>query len=219
MPRKANEVSFEKEHIILCEGPDDKNFIEAFLRNAIFSGDAHIVSDYIDVVSCGGKSEIGQYISLVKNSPVIRQLKSLLVTRDADDDPTSAEASVTGALSRAGFTAPTAPLTWTKGSPKIGYVIFPAVDGGSRTGALGDLCFSLLKDGTLLEKSRSFIVDVEHDNGRALKHHDKNIIHTYFSATDRFVGKKIGEAANAGALSWDDPTLKQFTQFVRAMMK
>lgn len=219
MPRKAVSVSFDKEHIILCEGPDDKNFIEAFLRNAVFPDDADLAASHVDVVSCGGKSEIGAYISFVNNSSVTRKLKSLLVTRDADDDPQSAEDSIAGALSRANFAVPAGPMSWTKGTPKVGYIIFPAVDGSSRAGALEDLCFSLLKDGTLLGKSRSFIADVEHDNGTALKHHDKNILHAYFSATDRFVGKKIGEAANAGAFAWDSGVLKDLCRFIRAGIK
>ena len=162
---------------------------------------------------------IAAHIDLAMSSPNIRRMKTLLVTRDADDDPASAENSIQGALVRSGLMAPTAPLTWTKGSPKIGYIIFPAVDGSSRAGALEDLCFSLLKDGALLSKSRSFIADVEQDHGDLLKHRDKNILHTYFSATDRFVGKKIGEAANAGAFAWGSSVLKDLCRFIRAGIK
>lgn len=87
------------------------------------------------------------------------------------------------------------------------------------------MCVKLLHDvpeeavqEVILDSSQQFLKNIADIRQREFRRKHKNLLHTYFSATDKFVDKKIGEAAKAGAFNWRSPELAELKNFLSKLV-
>lgn len=88
-----------------------------------------------------------------------------------------------------------------------------------------DLCVKLLYNvpneaaqEVILDRSQQFLKNIAAIRQCEFRRKHKNLLHTYFSATDKFVDKKIGEAAKAGAFNWSSPELNELRRFLSKLV-
>lgn len=94
---------------------------------------------------------------------------------------------------KAGMSTPKSAGMWQEsGGINVGFLLFPQLDSDPIEGTLEDLCLKIIKFKTKL--------------------------HSFFSLTDRFVGLKIGEAADAGAFDWDSPELEGLRKMITSVL-
>jgi hypothetical protein len=106
-----------KPKLLIGEGWEEVRFFGALLN--------HLNLSDIQVEEYGGKNNLQRYLKTLPNRGGYRQLVSLGVTRDADDDATNAFRSVCGALGSVGLAAPDAPGQFAGGNPRTGVFILP----------------------------------------------------------------------------------------------
>ena len=213
MPRKKKKILsivIHKKHLILCEGMDAKKFLVRYLNspalqeNPFFSGD-------IEALDFGGNEDLSAYLAALKGIDGYSDLVSLLVIRDAELDAQKAAHQVQNALRSNGLDVPAAQGQWTDGIPKTCFLLFPALGTEERPGTLEDLCVTILdnaKTETPMEEIDTFVGHLEQNRKQTFTHRHKTRLHTYFSVNNKFVGMKVGEAADAGAFDWFHPNLE-----------
>lgn len=214
-------MSKEKElithpHLILCEGLDAKLFLCYYLNSAALSDVSQFSSD-IQVMDFGGNENLSNYLAIVRNTDGFEQAKSVLIVRDSESDPTAAIQQVQSALARYNFPVPAAPHTWETGDIQVGFTLFPTCDNAPTSGALEDLCYSILTEPNvdpLLHEVDAFLSTLETEHGRTFPRKFKNKLHTYLASNDAYVSLKIGEAAKAGAFDWTSPKLAPLKDFI-----
>ena len=133
-------------------------------------------------------------------------VKSITIIRDSETDHNSAIDAVKSALKKHDFPVPSKPNTIEQDDRmKVAFSLFPSLSKNSRSGTLEDLFIdNLSEDGAehLLSDIYSFLNNLK-SKGRNFTWFHKAKLHTYFSVTDKFVSKKIGQAAEAGAFNFE----------------
>jgi len=69
----------------------------------------------------------------------------------------------------------------------------------------------------LLSDIYHFLEDLK-SKGRTFKWLHKTKLHTYFSVTDDFVSKKIGQATKAGAFNFECVEMNLFKELLKSIM-
>lgn len=213
MPRKE-EKSFpriiRKKHLILCEGKDAWKFLVRYLNSPALQENPFF-SENIEVLDFGGNEELSGKLTALKGIDGYSDVVSLLVIRDAELDAQKATHQVQNALRANNLDVPAAQGQWTEGIPKTCFLLFPAFGTEERPGTLEDLCVTVLEDTeaeTPMEEIDTFVEHLEQDREQMFSHRHKTRLHTYFSVNNKFVGMKVGEAADAGAFNWFHSNLK-----------
>ena len=124
-----------KERLLIAEGKDDEQFFNAMLRQ--------LGLDEIQVLGIGGKTRLEGQLKALKLDPAWRQVSSIGIVRDADDDPDAAFRSVCSALKGAKLPVPSKALAPMVGPPTVQVMIIPSL---RKEGALEDLCLESSAD-------------------------------------------------------------------------
>lgn len=207
-------------HIILCEGEDDKWFINWYLNSEQLKYQPAFSRDF-QTFQMQGVTNLSDAMQLLKRTEGFDMVKSILAIRDADEDFESACDNVRAAFRKADFPVPSGPHVWTNGPIKTAFLLFPSCDGTPMTGALEDLCMQILAEenvSPLLGEIEKFIFRLCSDQNRKLSHTRKSKLHTYFSVTDKFISLKVGEAAKAGAFNWNSDRIRPLTEFLEELI-
>ena len=226
MPAKTNErnenpfvISGGTKHVILCEGKDDEDFLNFYINSDGFS---QYDTSTIQVTQLGGKVSLRKKMAALSKVPGFDQIQSLLVIRDADNDVEGARKSVKGAFQAIDFPIPQSEHKWEyRDSIKTGFLLMPSCSEESQTGALEDLCWSIMtnKHGeSICKEVVDFIESLKQSGKRTYTHLNKAYIHTYFSATEGLISFNIGRAARAGAFDWSSPELDPLHSFLVSMV-
>ena len=175
----------------------------------------------VQVLDYGGINELTKYLGQLKLAPCFDDLvKTIVVIRDAERNAGGAVSSIKTSLRATGLPAPNKPFEFCeKVDLRTAFAIFPGnVDesGAFTDGTLEDLCLAMIGNEPLLECVSAFLECAATIN-EPLTHSHKSIIHAYFSAKNKFVGMKIGEAAKSGALNWDHKLFEPFKQLIQSM--
>lgn len=189
-----------KPRLLIGEGREEVFFFEALLR--------HLNRDDIAVEQYGGKANLRRYLRTVARSPDFPLLRSLGVTRDADDDPAGAMQSVTGALSAAG-------LTTTQASPgplAVRVFILPAP---GQPGMLEDLCWEAVLGDRAAPCVDEFLACVKRA-GREPQPLAKAQIHAWLASKER-PDLRLGEAAGQGYWPFDHGAFDAISAFIRSL--
>lgn len=217
MSRRTNDnVKILKEHLILCEGRDAKEFLIAFLNCEALAG-TPVFSKDIQVMDFGGNEQLAQHISILKNMEGFESVKSLVIVRDAERNQEGAIDTLRATLKNCGLPVPEVPYQIAEGQIKTGYVLFPTCDADVRQGTLEDLCLSILAENNneaILAEIDTLIQTLGDKYDRKFPHEFKTKLHSYFSVTDDFVALKIGEAARANAFNWYSEKLIPLRSFI-----
>lgn len=120
----------QKSKLLIVEGNHERDFFPAWLK--------WIGLDDIQVMPIGGKTKLPASLSaLVKQRMFLDgEVVSMVIVRDADDNPAAAFQAVKDAVQSASLPTPSQAMLLTTTSPKTGLVIVPAAD---RRGALEEL--------------------------------------------------------------------------------
>lgn len=205
-------IVIKHKNVILCEGRDELKFLNCFLRSIKGGEEGNNPVKEIDVFNFDGINDLNLYLKAFINTPGFNMIENLLIIRDAERSVQSATDSIKSSVSKNGMSAPKSAGMWQEsGGINVGFLLFPQLDSDPVEGTLEDLCLKIIKEDYLADAVLSEIEDtmgkLKTAGIREFPHEFKTKLHSFFSLTDRFVGLKIGEAADAGAFDWDSPEL------------
>jgi 5S rRNA maturation endonuclease (ribonuclease M5) len=101
--QKERKIQLTKEHLVVCEGKDDKKFLEALFwylskKDCLFTK--------IQILSSNGVTNLSQLLSLIKIDQNIDIIRSITIVRDADTNFKAACDSVKNIFKNLGFSVP-----------------------------------------------------------------------------------------------------------------
>jgi len=208
---KDNEI--RKANLLIVEGNHERDFFNAWLET--------LGKDSIQVMPIGGKTQLDANLKSLTKQSNFPEISSIIIVRDADDNPTGAFQSVCNALARAGLSTPSTSLTFTQNTtPKIGIVIMPAAD---RNGALEELLLPLASGDPLASEADQYIDEAvsildnsghrppppPHRRGKARVH--------AFLATFEHPDQDLGKAALAGVWNFSNNALDPIREMIQDM--
>ena len=185
-------IRIEQPHILCGEGKDEANFLEALGK--------HMSLDRFQVLDYGGKSQLRQWLGQFKKAPRFREVVSLVVSRDADQDWSAAFQSAQDALTSAGLERPQKPMVWADGPPRVAILVLPAPH---ETGDLETLCLRALDEHPAMPCVHELLACFDaagyevRENRRS-----KAAVHAFLAST-RYPDLRLGEAALRGCIPFD----------------
>ncbi len=176
----------------------------------------------IQVLDFGGIDDLSLYLRLLSQLPNFEKVSTLVIIRDAEDNPSGAIKSIKSSLKKIGLPVPAEPFSFKGDRPRLAYMIFPGFVKNARgktsfkPGTLEDLCLAIVQKDRVMECVEEYTQCLE-DKGFLIKHLHKLKLHAYLSGKHEFAGLKIGEAAKAGAWDWEHEKLEPFKKIIQNM--
>lgn len=191
--------------LLLCEGVDEKLFLQWYIAHYLINLDINFTK--IQIVDFGGIKELKTKLKIISGQENFDKVKRIAVIRDAETNWKAALDSVSDSIVSSGLD--------TDIFSSYSVYLLPGKDDEHWTnGTLEDLCVQLVGDDNCLEISRIYLKNIAENRGYGFKRQHKNLLHTYLSGTDDFVGMKIGEAARANAFNWKSERLDGLKSFL-----
>lgn len=134
-------IEIKAARLLLVEGNDDQNLFQKLIED--------IGLDGIQVISMKGKENfrIPNLKSIIK-TPGFREVKSLGIVLDADENADDTFNSICTILRGCGLPEPARPLEIISASLKVGVLVVPP---GATQGEIEDLCLAAIKEYNELE--------------------------------------------------------------------
>ena len=211
-----------KPHAIICEGKDAKLFIQWYL--VYLKGNNPKYGNF-ESLDGRGIDQLEDYVFNYVRTPEFRKtVKSVTLLRDYEyDEHKNPEQAIKGAFTRSGLSVPEKPFSVAYSenisAVRTAYGLFPIQSLNSNGGTLEDFCLQILIDSNKdrMEITEQAISAANMQLGRFEKPY-KNKFHAYLSLTDKFVGCKLGEAANFGAFDFESPALLPLRQLLDELL-
>ncbi len=206
-----NTIALSK--LLIVEGNHERDTFDAWFR-------ALGIND-IQILPIGGKTQLAENLAALVRQPNFPSVVSLVIVRDADDNPSRAFQSVADALRRVDLTSPAVAWAFQNGTPRVAVIILPSAD---RTGALEELLIQTVENDPLHPAAIQLIEDTvgalsidgaprrpppEHRRGKARLH--------AFLSTYEEPDRDPGKAALAGAWNFAHPALQPLLQILQQM--
>ncbi|MBS0016834.1 MAG: hypothetical protein KFF72_10825 [Arthrospira sp. SH-MAG29] len=185
-------ITIDKPKLIIGEGTEERIFFSTLIK--------YLEIEDIQVESYEGKGNLGKFLKNLNLIPGYQKLKSLGITRDADDSFESASQSIDNFISN---------LNLSADNVKITKFIMP--DNGS-PGMLEDLCLKSIEAGEI-ECVDDFLECIDNRFQRTPKNLAKAKIYAWL-ASQVDPGKRLGEAAQSGYIKLEDEAFKQLREFI-----
>jgi len=185
-------ISIEKPKLIIGEGREEKILFSALLK--------FLNLDDIQVESYEGKDNLGKFLKTLHLIPGYQQLKSLGITRDADDSFISALTSIQNFIQKSNLNT---------NNLKIDIFIMPD---HSSSGMLEDLCLASIQADEI-QCAEAFLDCISACSQRRPKNRAKAKIHAWL-ASQINPGQRLGEAAQSGYLNWENQAFQQLRAFI-----
>ena len=222
----SNTIKIEEtaRHLIICEGIDDKNFLDSYIK-AVFSENFFST---VQILPLGGVKKIRHDVmkNLI-NMEYFGQLQSFSIIQDADNNPSSAMDSVRGIFADAGLPVPDKPHEWkqciSSQQPFLntGFLLFPSCDEHLEEGALERLCLQiLLEPGAeeIIGEINKLMDFLRKNFHRKFDHADKSRICTYFATHDKYIDKMriglVAQSKKSQGFDWNHPKLEPLKNFL-----
>ncbi|MGB3508876.1 MAG: DUF3226 domain-containing protein [Microcoleaceae cyanobacterium] len=180
--------------MIIREGKEDVIFFSQLIK--------YLEINDIQVDYYGGKTNLSNYLKILPLIPGFSNLRSLGITRDADESFDNASKSIDGFLRQHKFNEIE--------NLKIEKFILPD---NSSPGMLEDLCLKSINTDEI-SCIEDFFQCIEKNTGRKSKEISKAKIHAWLS-TKEHPDKRLGEAAQAGYINWDNEAFKNLANFIK----
>ncbi len=190
--------------VLLVEGRDDLNFFVALLNHL---GDL----SEIEVRYYGGKDKLRPFLRTFVGISGFDQVTGLGIVRDADQDSSSAFASVSESLKRAGLCSPGAPFESFGTEPQVIVAIMPPQES---QGELEDVLLAAVAGDPAIPCVDTYITCLEAQPGTLPKKSSKTRLHAFLASQEN-PGLKIGEAAQAGYFPWEAESFAPIINFLR----
>ena len=205
-------IEIKWHRLLLAEGADAYFFF-------IWALEAYDVGD-VQVMDYGGVSGLRPFLSALRGVDGFAAVETLAIVRDAETDPAAAVDALVESLQHVGLPSPPAPLEFSDGRPRVTYMVLPGYDvtiarPALVAGTLEDLCLATIEDDPDQDCVESFLSCLA--ERRPLKWPHKTRLHTYLTSKDRYVGAKLGEAADFGAWDWQHPALEPVRRMLTDM--
>ena len=203
--------------LLLCEGIDEAKFLIYYIQYLIKCDSSF---NKIEVLDFGGVRDLTKYLQILSQQDGFEKVRTIAIIRDAENDWEAALQSVENSINHSG-------IDRKLFSDRPYYLLpMPKKDGVWQNGTLENLCLDILNmnvndnfvNYSTLNYSREYIYNIEKKNNYNLSRQHKNLLHAYFSATNRFVNMKIGEAARAQAFDWDSKNLSNLREFLNVLV-
>lgn len=196
-------IQIIKPCVLLVEGKDDRLFFEAL--------NEHLGFHNIQVLDYEGKTNFRPFLKVLTKTPGFIMVSSLGITRDADMNGHTAFQSVCDALQSIKLPVPDRPLMRAGQNPRVSIMILPQE---STSGMLEDLCLkAVMSDPAISCMEKYFQCLIE--NGLTLPNNQSKAKVQVFLASRPEAGKRLGEAAAAGYLPWENDAFEQVKNFIR----
>lgn len=223
---KTNEYDMDKPYVIICEGVDDKLFIEAYLK--YLSADKLIRCEQYNTMKLNGLDNIKKEMKNYKRYSNYEYMESFLFICDADKNADAAVDSMKDHIQRTWNVVLNGHGDFKRDSNgvSIGLYVMPGMDdnGNLRNGTLEDLCLELLKtekeynNPTQLTKDINDYIDkIQEIRISKLKQIHKSRLHIALSSMNECIGAKIGEAAQREAFDFSNDRLSQLKDMILFM--
>jgi len=205
-------INITKPKAILAEGKD----VKLFFKHAC----ARLHIDDIDVFDFNSNSNLLKYLKMFVATAGFRIVQSLLLARDAEENPKGAWNSAANALEKCGLAKPPEPFVLKKGNPTTGVLIFPGycdADPGKSllNGSIEDTCLATVTEDSILNCVDRYLQCITDQGGKP--HARKSRLHAYLASKHDYVGLKVGEATKAGAWNLDHPSFSMFKKVLQNM--
>jgi hypothetical protein len=202
-----------QQKLLIVEGSHERDFFQAwFARLNILD---------VQVQILGGKTLLKQNLLSLQKDSDFPSVTSLVIVRDADENPIGAFQSVISAIHSAVMPEPNAPWQFTDtGMPRICVVVLPTE---SEAGALEELLLRSVEADPISVKAVTYIDDAVaaltaggvrpppplHRLGKAR-------VYAYL-ATFEYPDRDQGKAAGSGVWKFDHPALERLKSILLAM--
>ena len=165
----------EKPIILLVEGRKDEIFFKKIVEFVN-------VDAYAQIIQYEGKDNLKNRLDLLLKTPGYNMVKTLVIVRDANDNPKSSFQSVQNILKQKQLATPSKPYEIAKGNPNTGIVILPDEN---ESGDLEALCLKALKDNNqYIYTCAENYTECLKNNGINIKKLTKTLFYAFLSATE-----------------------------------
>jgi hypothetical protein len=185
-------ITIIEPNVLVVEGREDRRFFAAMI--------AHLGLNRIQIYESEGKSRLREKLAALAGAPGCADLLSIIVVRDADDDPTAAFQSVRDALAAAGLPAPSEPMAAAGERPRVTVVIMPEPD---LPGALEDACLKAVGQDPAVSCVERFFQCLGEQRLPRPRSMSKARVQAFLASREE-PGLRLGEAAEKGYWPWDE---------------
>jgi hypothetical protein len=190
--------AIEKTRILLGEGVEEELFFGALLKHLGIPG--------VQVENYGGKSKLGDYLKALSLRTGFSQVQKVGITRDADEDPAGAAASVTKLIAEAGF-------------PDGVTVTSMILPDNLSAGALENLFLRTISGKAIEACIEDYVTCAARALGRGhttTANMAKARIHTWLAAQEE-PDLRLGIAAQKGLVEFDSPAFESLKLFLKGL--
>ncbi|MDJ0557365.1 MAG: hypothetical protein QNJ68_23530 [Microcoleaceae cyanobacterium MO_207.B10] len=185
------QTTIEKSKLILGEGKEDVMFLSQLIE--------YLEINNIQVNSYGGKDNLNNYLKTLPLIPGFSNLRSLGITRDADDSFDDASKSIEYSLKK----------------HKLNEIENFILPDNSSPGILEDLCLKSI-DTDQISCIEDFFQCIETSTSRKSNKISKAKIYAWLS-TQEYPDKRLCEAAKAGYINWDSQAFEGLKNFIKSL--
>lgn len=186
--------------MLIGEGKEEVLFFKAMLEHMGIAG--------VQVEQYSGKARLASYLRTLIVRPGFDQLRVLHITRDADDSPEAASASVADAVQRADFPSSVVVRTFL-------------LPGSGRQGALEHLCMEAIAGQPIERCIDEYFGCVRRVTPVGLScgtRQAKARIHAWLAAQEE-PDLRLGQAAAKGYIPWSAPAFEGLKSFLQGLVE
>ena len=202
------DFNIERPKQVIVEGVDDVRVIEA-LCNHLRIGD-------VQFVPCGGYDSLRQFLRTFSVDPDFRQVRSLAVVVDADENPPGRRQGVADALASAGLPRPDQPLESVSESElTVAYLVVPHDPPGTM---MEDVCLNSVSDDPAMGCVDQYLECVSRADtpGPRQVWMSKARAHAFLASRDR-PDLRLGEAAERGIWRFESEAFRPLINLLRML--
>lgn len=200
-------LRISRDRILLGEGIEEVRTFSRIL--------GELGRDDVQVEHYGGKTNLKAFLRALPVLPGFDRLKTIAVTRDADNSASSAFQSVTDAISAADLVAPSASGEFSQSEPRTGIFILP---GSANSGMLEDLLLLAVQQDPRMHCVEELMQCVSGSVGTDVqpKPPAKARLSAWLAIQQK-PGLRIGEAVETGYIPPNSMALASLHQFFKAL--
>ena len=202
------DFNIERPKQVIVEGVDDVRVMEALCN--------HLGIRDVQFAPCGGYHSLRQFLRTFSANPEFRQVRSLAVVVDADENPTGRRQGVADALASAGLPRPTRPLEpVSEAGLAVTYLVVPHNAEGAM---MEDVCLNSVVDDPAMDCVDQYLECVNQANtpGPRQVWISKARAHAFLASRDR-PDLRLGEAAERGVWRFDSEAFRPLIDLLRML--
>jgi hypothetical protein len=203
-----DQIELKTIKLLLVEGHDDQNFFQKLIEDIGLEG--------IQIITMNGKKNFGvPNFKSVINAPGFREVKSLGIALDADENANNTFSSICTVLRECGLPVPTQPMEIIGVNLKVGVLVIPP---GAEQGEIEDLCLAAIKEYNELECIENYFSCLKEKLplDKFPKDLSKAKVQAFLASREKSV-PHLGVAALKGYLPFDQEVFREVKNFLKAL--